>query len=214
MKTMKILNLYACLGGNRYRWDEVAKEAGIEILVTAVEWDKELAKLYQERFPNDIVIVADAHQYLLEHHREFDFIWSSPPCQSHSRTNFFTQQIRKKQVFPSMELYEEIIFLNHFSKCKYVIENVIPYYQPLIQAQKIGRHLFWSNFRIPHIETKKNDIGTMMNKYSKTQKHAAKKKLTDRQAVDSELAKAIFETALGIIKKKDVNQVSIFDFDV
>jgi len=26
---MKILNLYACLGGNRYKWDEVAKEAGI-----------------------------------------------------------------------------------------------------------------------------------------------------------------------------------------
>jgi len=22
----KILNLYACLGGNRYKWDEVAKE--------------------------------------------------------------------------------------------------------------------------------------------------------------------------------------------
>ena len=42
---MKILNLYACLGGNRYKWDEVA-----DIEVTAVEWDEELAKLYQERF--------------------------------------------------------------------------------------------------------------------------------------------------------------------
>ena len=61
----KILNLYACLGGNRYKWNDVAKEAGIEIEVTAVEWDEELARLYQERFPNDKVIVADAHQYLL-----------------------------------------------------------------------------------------------------------------------------------------------------
>ena len=71
---MKILNLYACLGGNRYKWDEVA-----DVEVTAVEWDEELARLYQERFPNDTVIVADAHQYLLDHYQKFDFIWSSPP---------------------------------------------------------------------------------------------------------------------------------------
>ena len=79
----KILNLYACLGGNRYKWDEVAKEKGIEIEVTAVELDEEAARLYQERFPNDIVIVADAHQYLLENYENFDFIWCSPPCPTH-----------------------------------------------------------------------------------------------------------------------------------
>ena len=71
MKKFKVLNLYACLGGNRYKWDEVAEEAGINMQVTAVELDPELAKLYQERFPNDIVIVADAHQYLLDHYKEF-----------------------------------------------------------------------------------------------------------------------------------------------
>jgi hypothetical protein len=31
MKKIKVLNLYACLGGNRYLWDEVA-----DIEVTAV----------------------------------------------------------------------------------------------------------------------------------------------------------------------------------
>jgi DNA (cytosine-5)-methyltransferase 1 len=72
---MKVLNLYACLGGNRYKWDEVAEEAGIELQVTAVELDPELAKLYQERFPNDTVIVADAHQYLLDHYQEYDFVY-------------------------------------------------------------------------------------------------------------------------------------------
>ena len=50
-RTYKILNLYACLGGNRYKWDEVAKELGIKIQVKAVENDPELARLYQERFP-------------------------------------------------------------------------------------------------------------------------------------------------------------------
>ena len=58
---MKVLNLYACLGGNRFKWDEVAEQAGINLQVTAVELDPELARMYQERFPNDIVIVADAH---------------------------------------------------------------------------------------------------------------------------------------------------------
>ena len=107
---MKILNLYACLGGNRYKWDEVA-----DIEVTAVELDEEAAKLYQERFPNDKVIVADAHQYLLDHYTEFDFIWSSPPCPSHSRVKF-SQKNRKntKPYYSDMKLYEEILFLDNF----------------------------------------------------------------------------------------------------
>src|SRR5690606_6356816 len=133
MKKYKILNLYACLGGNRYKWDEVAKEAGIEMEVTAVELDPELARLYEERFPNDIVIVADAHQYLLDHYKEFGFIWSSPPCPSHSETNHFlnAQGVIR---YPDMALYQEIIFLKHFFKGKYCIENVNPYYTPLIPA--------------------------------------------------------------------------------
>lgn len=83
---MKILNLYACLGGNRYKWDEVCD--GLEI--TAVELDPELAGLYQERFPKDKVIVADAHQYLLDHYKEFDFIWTSPECPTHSRARYWS----------------------------------------------------------------------------------------------------------------------------
>jgi len=55
----KVLNLYAGLGGNRLKW------TGCE--VTAVELEPDLARLYQERFPNDKVIIADAHQYLLDH---------------------------------------------------------------------------------------------------------------------------------------------------
>ena len=78
---MKILNLYACLGGNRYKW-------GDDHEITAVEWDTELARMYQERFPNDKVVVGDAHKYLLDHYTEYDFIWSSPPCPTHSRVRF------------------------------------------------------------------------------------------------------------------------------
>ena len=122
---MKILNLYACLGGNRYKWNEVKSD----IEVTAIELDPEAARLYKERFPNDIVIVADAHQYLLDHYKEFDFIWSSPPCPSHSRTNNFlhSQGVIR---YPDMKLYEEIIFLQtFFCHLAYVIRGLKhPYY--------------------------------------------------------------------------------------
>ena len=70
---MKILNLYAGIGGNRKLWGEEHK-------VTAIEYDEKIAEIYKENFPNDKVIVTDAHKYLLEHFREFDFIWASPPC--------------------------------------------------------------------------------------------------------------------------------------
>jgi len=56
---MRILNLYAGIGGNRKLWTDVE--------VTAVEMNPKIAAIYQDFFPNDKVIVADAHQYLLDH---------------------------------------------------------------------------------------------------------------------------------------------------
>lgn len=195
---MKVLNLYAGIGGNRVLWDNCE--------VTAVEINEEWAEIYKSKFPNDKVIITDAHEFLRLHHKEFDFIWSSPPCQTHSRTNYFTQHIRKEQVFPSMKLYEEIIFLQHFSECKWVVENVIPYYEPLIPAQKIGRHLFWSNFIIPVIEQPKDDIGKMCGKNQK----ANKKHITERNAVNSELGKHIFDIARGIYNHYNSEQGKLF----
>lgn len=122
MKKYKILNLYACLGGNRAKWDEVAKEASIEIEVTSVELDPELAILYQERFPNDIVIVADAHQYLLDHYKEFDFIWSSPPCPTHSKSRFARRETTTPE-YPDMKLYQEILFLDNWLVVYDVVEG-------------------------------------------------------------------------------------------
>ena len=144
---MKILNLYACLGGNRYKWNEVKDD----IEVTAVELDPEAARLYQERFPNDKVIVADAHQYLLDHYKEFDFIWSSPPCPTHSRARFWSIGANgKNPIYPDMKLYQEILLLEYHFKGKYVIENVIPYYEPMLSPKKRGRHLYWTNFNLPN----------------------------------------------------------------
>jgi DNA (cytosine-5)-methyltransferase 1 len=145
---MKILNLYCGIGGNRKLW-------GDEHEVTAVEWDENIAKVYQDLFPNDKVIIGDAHQYLMDHYHEFDFIWASPPCQTHSsfRQNIGVRFRGVPAVYPDMKLYQEIIFLQSNFKGKWVVENVNPYYEPLIEPSvKLDRHLFWCNFDIENAE--------------------------------------------------------------
>ncbi len=135
---MKILNLYAGIGGNRKLW-------GNEHEITAIENNKQIAKIYQDFFPKDKVIVADAHQYLLEHYKEYDFIWSSPPCPTHSRLRLLCAEQSDKRVYPDMRLWQEVIFLKHWFKGKWVIENVISYYDPLIKPYTSSNHYFWSN---------------------------------------------------------------------
>lgn len=139
---MKVLNLYAGLGGNRNLW------AGCD--VTAVELEPKIAAVYQRLNPKDKVIIGDAHQYLLDHHHEFDFVWSSPPCPTHSRMMKATRHDLRK--YPDMSLYQEIIFLQHFFKGKWVVENVKPYYEPLVPGKLMGRHMFWSNFDFDHFD--------------------------------------------------------------
>ena len=140
MSKIKVLNLYAGIGGNRKLWKNVE--------VVAVENNSKIAEVYQKFFPKDKVVIADAHEYLLEHYKEFDFIWSSPPCPTHSRTNIFlnAQGIIR---YPDMKLYEEIVFLKHWFKGKWIVENVISYYEPLVKPVLLGRHYFWANFFIP-----------------------------------------------------------------
>jgi len=173
---MKILNLYAGIGGNRKLWGENHE-------ITAVEYDEEIAEVYKNFYPNYTVIIDDAHQYLLNNYKKYDFIWSSPPCQTHSKTNWFLhgQGVIR---YPNMSLYEEIIFLNAWGKnIKWVVENVVGYYKPLVNAKNIGRHLFWSNFKI---EDKKIDyvqIGTMNRQASKK----AQRKAIIREAQIPEL---------------------------
>lgn len=138
----KVLNLYAGIGGNRKLWTDVE--------VTAVELNPEIAAIYQDFFPDDTVIVADAHQYLLEHYNDgWDFIWSSPPCPTHSRLRKgVSMSAGAKAVYPDMKLYEEILFLDGYFKGIYCVENVKSWYDPLIKPQELNRHYFWSNFVI------------------------------------------------------------------
>jgi DNA (cytosine-5)-methyltransferase 1 len=212
---MKILNLYACLGGNRYKWNEVKDD----IEVTAVELDEELARLYQDRFLNDKVIVTDAHQYLLDHYKEFDFIWSSPPCPTHSRARF-ARRNTTIPLYPDMKLYQEIILLKHYFKGKYCVENVMPFYDSLIPGKKRGRHLYWTNFRLPtDLKERKCSIMEGKNEVKRWSefheydfnKYKGKQRLDKiaRNLVDYEAGKTIFQTLLDI-KENKTEQIGLF----
>lgn len=213
----KVLNLYAGIGGNRKLWENVN--------VTAVEFDPKIAEIYKDLYPNDIVIVGDAHQYLLDNYTEFDFIWGSPPCPSHSQTNNFlnAQGIIR---YPDMALYQEIIFLKHFFKGKYCVENVVSYYEPLIKPQKSGRHYFWANFKIPLLKSESSigrfgpvkklnggrteglnhhKLGFDLNNYN----YPNKKKLLNN-CVEPEIGLAILESAKEIYNQNKVNQFGLF----
>ena len=211
---MKVLNLYCGIGGNRALW-------GDEHDITAVEYNEHIAAVYKDRFPNDTVIVADAHEYLLKNYKEFDFIWSSPPCQSHSQIRICgTRRGQCDAVYPDMKLWQEIIFLENYAKysCKYVVENVRPYYSPFVrQNAELGRHLFWSNFHIPFTDIKTDEIignisdgstvfGMNLKKYNMPSVKYKKQVL--RNMVNPEVGKYILDRAM---EKEILVQNGLFD---
>jgi DNA (cytosine-5)-methyltransferase 1 len=203
---MKILNLYAGIGGNRKLW-------GDDHQITAVEYKTEIAKIYQDFFPNDTVIVADAHQYLLDHFEEFDFIWSSPPCPSHSHIRkelAVEARGQNKPIYPDMKLYEEILLLQGYFKGKFCVENVVSWYKPLIAPQELNKHYFWCNFLVNRFSIKSRghqlDIkkleefkGFDLSKYS-----GVDKRLLLRNCVEPETGLHILECALGLNKQKSL----------
>lgn len=195
---MRILNLYAGIGGNRALW-------GIDHEIVAIEYDAEIAQIYKDRFPNDEVIVTDAHDYLLKHYKEFDFIWSSPPCQTHSsfRFNIGVRYRGTEPKYADMSLYQEIIFLNSHFEGKWVVENVKPYYEPLIKpTSELQRHYFWSNFDLPEIEFKSDKIRSaqipdlqLLHKVDLTNYKISNKRQVLRNCVLGEVGAYVLERA-------------------
>lgn len=191
---IEVLNLYAGIGGNRALWNECN--------VTSVEIDPEIAKVYSEIYPSDTVIVADAHQYLEQNFQKFDFIWSSPPCPSHGQYRHNVGVIGKgfKPILPDMRLYSEIVFLQTYFKGNWIIENVKPYYQPLVKpAFELQRHLFWSNFVVENKQFKPSEIRSK-NKISDfhgfevvQKSKISNKRQVLRNCVDANLGLYIFE---------------------
>lgn len=199
---------------------EIGKNGGGQHEVTAIEYDPKIAEIYKQNFPNDNVIITDAHQYLLEHFREFDFIWASPPCPTHSRVRKALAFKKKKDgtifeqnkpIYPDMTLYQEIIFLDNYYNGYYVVENVVPYYEPLITPQKLGRHLFWSNVELPPRKFESrgsfdntNELAEKLG-YDISSWTGVNKKLLLRNCVEPEVGKYIME----VVENKIIEDLGI-----
>jgi len=103
-----------------------------------------------------------------------------------------------------MKLYEEILFLQGYFKGKWVVENVISWYDPLIEPYVVGSHFYWSNFIIygrkryyrghyADIETLEKIKGFSVKGYNINEKKAL------RNCVEPEMGLHIFNCAF---KKK------------
>lgn len=210
---MKILNLYAGIGGNRKLW-------GDEHDITAIEYDEPTAEVYKSYFPNDTVIITDAHQYLLDNYNKFDFIWASPPCPSHSDIRRAgTHRGQQPPIYPEMSLYQEIILLKYYApkKTKWLVENVVPYYEPLIYPdKKLHRHYYWCNFPIGNFQVTSPRIhqhitgGSTVYGYNIKETQIKDKRKALRNMVDPELGKYILDCAEGIIRKQNEKQLEFF----
>lgn len=220
-QSLKILNLFSGIGGNRKLW-------GTQHSITAVEYDPKIAAIYKDLFPGDTVLVEDAHEYLLHHYQEYEFIWLSPPCQSHSVTSYFLNGLGIIR-YPDMKLWQEILFLQHFCKTKYCVENVQSYYEPFIKPQISGRHYFWANFKIPLMEGElnvgrmddKSSGGKINTKQERRERHLkngwdlSKYKGIDKlqvvnNCVSPAIGLAILESVMGIYDDNKVNQIGMF----
>lgn len=211
IEIVKILNLYAGIGGNRKLW-------GDEHEITAVEYNPQIAEVYKKFFPSDRVVVDDAHQFLIKEMDNFDFIWSSPPCPTHSRLNSMIIKNTGEIRYPDMKLYQEIIVLQNWFKGLFVVENVIPYYKPLINpTKKLHRHLYWSNFKIGTFkvtnERKHLDIKSSSTIYSFNIKdtNIKDKKKSLKNMVDPELSRHILKRAIEVKKGRQVQQIGLFN---
>jgi len=111
---------------------------------------------------------------------------------------------QNKPIYPDMKLYQEIIFLKHYFKGNWVVENVIPYYEPLIKANKLDRHFFWSNYPLNKkkfhttrikkgtINDWKKEIGIDLTKYDISPNLY---RVVYRNYVNSILGKYVFDMA-------------------
>ena len=209
---MKILNLYSGVGGNRKLW-------GNDHEITSVEYDKQIAEIYKYNYPNDEIIVCDAHKYLLDNYQKYDFIWTSPPCPSHSRSRFWGMNRGYKPIFPDMKLYEEILLLKHYFKGKWVVENVIPFYKELIEAQKIARHLYWSNLKLDinvdvksmsHIQNNLKMLEDYIGINVSSHKYDGDKRVLLRNCVEPKIGKAILDISLNIKEEIVIKQMKLW----
>ena len=124
-----------------------------------------------------------------------------------------------------MNLYQEIIFLENYFSGKWCVENVIPYYTPLIPAQKRGRHLYWTNFILPQtlsnrtiqISAGDDEVSRLceFHEYNFRQYNGEQRiDKVARNLVDFEAGLTVFQCAVGAFKSNSIHQTDLWNTNV
>ena len=93
-----------------------------------------------------IIYEKENHSSVKNIESEIEWNWKA------SLKEFKKEKTSYTTKYYSSDHYIEILFLKYYFEGKWVVENVNPFYDPLIKpTAKIGRHLFWSNFEIASI---------------------------------------------------------------
>lgn len=146
---LKILDLFCGIGGVARGFHDYLQEHQIKYLYVAIDIDKDVLKAHRALNPLSNVILRDAYSFTIDELETYDFVWASPPCETHSIAGIWT---RKRKVSPDFRLYELINKLND-ANIPFVVENVKPYYNPPIKpTSKANRHRLWSNLSISPIK--------------------------------------------------------------
>ena len=114
-----------------------------------------------------------------------------------------------------MSLYQQILLLKSWSKGLWAVENVIPYYDYLIEPDTmIGRHPYWSNFKIDPLEVKNIDVSRStkeeLSEYLELPIPRINGALLLRNSVEPKVGKHIFDCALRKYDAENVTQGTIF----
>jgi len=143
---IRILDLFCGVGGVARGFQNFLLDNGIEFEYYAIDIDKRVLKAHKLLNPYSKTICRDAWSIDDKEFKEFDLIWASPPCETHSKSRFLN--INAKPTKPDMRLYNLIERLWSLNM-PFIVENVEPYYRPPIKPiVKVGRHVLWSNLCI------------------------------------------------------------------
>ncbi len=165
---IKILDLFCGIGGVAKGFQRYLLEQGMSFEYYAVDVDPKVLRAHKKFNPLSNTILRDAYSFTDDELLEFDFIWASPPCETHSRLNFYNWGNPKKYKEPDMRFYELIEMLYRLN-IPFVVENVEPYYKPPIKPSvKVYRHVLWTNlsirpFRVdlPNFSDVKDDVKSL-----------------------------------------------------
>jgi len=128
------------------------KENNICFEYVAVDNDRKVLQVHSLLNPHSKTVLEDAWLISDDRLLQYDFVWASPPCESHSVLCWK----RKDKPKPDMRLWWLIRRLRKL-KVPFIVENVRPYYGTILKpTAKAGRHLLWSNLSLKSVQLNSN----------------------------------------------------------